>query len=799
MKKADFRKDPLIFILIAIEVLFLLMLFMRAFRQPYVYSLTGDAFTDNCRGRDYVSTRKGKVVFKGAEYIDGVDLSKDDYSKASAKYSEEVISLKYPLRSGAYQVTAKYKSEGGHYDDAIYDQYITGTLTLKSEEKQSLLHSGVMVFDDAHSEIKGRVYIPFASSISDVQTVLSYLGVGRLEISEIVFEESLSYRFMQMMGFLIFFLLIDIIYLLLFSGHDKARAAADYLKKHREIPVIAAIVILASIPLFAKFLYYGHDLKFHMGRIASLADGIADMRFPVRIETSMLNGYGYATPLFYCDILLYPIALLYLLMVPIRVCYQIYVLAINIFTAVFSYKCFKEMSGDRDIALCATAFYILNIYRLTDIYMRAALGEYTALMFIPLAALGFYRICKKDKPKFGDRMTLAAGMAGVAMSHLLSLELITITLLVYCLIFFRKDLKEKIFSLIRAGVAAVLLSLWFLVPLLISMSSIDAQAFKHITPIQSTGGYFVQLFGLFLSGYGMSGPGTFEGMPVGLGGGFIVIFITALILCGDRFILKSEGRSKTFYKAMAGNFAVGLAAVIFSSVYFPWDVLAGIFRGRIDAIADLMQAIQFPWRYLTVAGIAMSVTLVFSLLILKAKDSVKYMIVFYLTLALIFVSLSYFYYEYTQKNNEEAWIFADNDTKMGIAAEEYLIAEKGREYILSHPYPECIEGDAEISSYITERGRFYLDITQAKEESVIQLPIQDYGNYLAYDTENNVIFSLSQGKSASLNLSLPASYSGVVCIYYKEPLLWRVCELISLITFLGLIFAGIYKRYRSGS
>ncbi len=794
MKKTDLKKDPLLFILVGIELVFLLFLLLRSFRAPFVTTLFPDAFSDNCRDRENVSVRDERVVFETEAFVDGTELSNTEFLNISKENKEKAVSYKYPLRSGAYEITAAYDSKGGHFDDGTYSQYTTGKLAFISERKQSLLLTQDMVFDDAHDEIKGRLYIPFGSSLTDVQAVLSYEGVGTLEIKSIELKESVIFRFMQILGFLLLFLIVDIIYLALFSGHEKGRALAGYLSEHKEIPVLLLIVIMATVPLFARFLYYGHDLKFHMGRLASLAEGLRDMTFPVRIESAMLNGYGYATPLFYCDIFLYPFALLYLLMVPLRLCYVLYVVCVNALTTWFCWKLFSEMSSDTKTALCATAFYTLNIYRLTDIYARAALGEYTALMFIPLAACGLYRILKKDKIVYRDWLLLAAGMAGIAMSHLLSLELMSISLFIYCLIFIRKNAVQKLIAIIKAGAVAVLLSLWFLVPLAISMSTIEALAFMNIAPIQSTGAYLVQIFALFVSGYGLSNPGTKGQMSVELGGGFLIIFMMGIILLIKRFSLKEDENTKNDFRIMNANFIIGCTAILFSSVYFPWDALAGIFKDRIEAVSDLMQAIQFPWRYLTLAGIALSVSFIYMMAILQKRSVKTYWITLSLMTAMTFVSLCSFYFDYTQKNTEQTWLFADNDTMMGTAAEEYMLKEHGSEYILKHPDPGIIEGDGSIFSYQKYKGRYYLDVKNIEKGSKIRLPILNYGIYTASDTETGQRFELTQGEEKDVILSIPDDFSGRICIYYKEPLLYRCCEAISLLTLCFLIFWGIFMK-----
>ena len=52
---------------------------------------------------------------------------------------------------------------------------------------------------------------------------------------------------------------------------------------------------------------------------------------------------------------------------------------------------------------------IRSAYRLTCVYTRAAVGEFTAMVFFPLVLLGLYGIYTSDRPRFGDWLPMAGG------------------------------------------------------------------------------------------------------------------------------------------------------------------------------------------------------------------------------------------------------------------------------------------------------------------------------------------------------------------------------------------------------
>ena len=68
---------------------------------------------------------------------------------------------------------------------------------------------------------------------------------------------------------------------------------------------LLALLFVAELPMTMNYLPKGYDLRFHYYRIYTIAEGIRDGMFPVKIQPEWFNGYGYATGIYYGDILLY--------------------------------------------------------------------------------------------------------------------------------------------------------------------------------------------------------------------------------------------------------------------------------------------------------------------------------------------------------------------------------------------------------------------------------------------------------------------------------------------------------------
>lgn len=119
---------------------------------------------------------------------------------------------------------------------------------------------------------------------------------------------------------------------------------------------------------FVDFVYDGHGLYFHLVRIESVAKELSNGQIPVRMMTNMLNGYGYPNSLYYCDIFLYIPALLYNCMLPIYLCYNIYLLRINFITVCISYYVFKTITENYIWYIGFCTIYIEHISVIVYIY-----------------------------------------------------------------------------------------------------------------------------------------------------------------------------------------------------------------------------------------------------------------------------------------------------------------------------------------------------------------------------------------------------------------------------------------------
>lgn len=112
------------------------------------------------------------------------------------------------------------------------------------------------------------------------------------------------------------------------------------------------------------------------------------------------------------------------------ICYKLYLVMVHALTAAVSYYSFEKLFQSRMLGLALAVVYVLNPYRLICCYYRSAVGEYTAIAFLPLVVYGLYAVLKGNKK---DWPALVWGATGLIQSHILSTEIAAFAcLLIYC-------------------------------------------------------------------------------------------------------------------------------------------------------------------------------------------------------------------------------------------------------------------------------------------------------------------------------------------------------------------------------
>ena len=181
-----------------------------------------------------------------------------------------------------------------------------------------------------------------------------------------------------------------------------------------EFFMFLAVMIIACSPLISKYCINGHDLEYHLLRIESLKEGILMGKPFLRINTLFFGDAGYASSLFYPDFFLYVPALLRAMGMGLNGCYHIFIALCICLTYLSTRYCVKQMTGSSYAGITAGFLLVLSPYFLGDIYIRSAVGEYMAFIFLPFVIYGIYNTIYEEMNK---PWVLGIGFGGILLCH----------------------------------------------------------------------------------------------------------------------------------------------------------------------------------------------------------------------------------------------------------------------------------------------------------------------------------------------------------------------------------------------
>ena len=219
--------------------------------------------------------------------------------------------------------------------------------------------------------------------------------------------------------------------------------------------LLLSLIYVIPIAVFNKGLN-GADLSFHLNRLLGM-EGI----YASPINFKAFYGIGLGVNYFYPFLTYYPFFVLYRLSHSVFLGYYIYQYLLTIITFLIAYysvsniMVIENKENKKDFAgLLFATLYTFSLYRLDNIVIRFATGEFIAYAFIPLVFYGLYNILKGDYRKW---YILSIGMALVAYSHLISLLLTALLVgFIFIIAFvFVNSKKERLLSFIVATLSTI--------------------------------------------------------------------------------------------------------------------------------------------------------------------------------------------------------------------------------------------------------------------------------------------------------------------------------------------------------
>lgn len=535
--------------------------------------------------------------------------------------------------------------------------------------------------------------------------------------------------------------------------------------------------VLATAPMFVEGFCYGHDGRFHMLRIEGIAQELLNGQFPVRMQGLWMEGYGYPVSIYYGDILLYLPAILRIIGFSVSAAYKSYVFLVNLGTVVIAQLCFEHITGDRRASCIGASAYTFAMYRLVNMYVRTALGEYTAQMFLPVILLAVCNIYMQkpekqdaEKDSIKNALLLALGMTGLIQTHLISVAMVGILLVILAIVLYRTTFtKRTLLTYLRAGIMTLGINMFFIVPFVDYYINVPVRVMHEgeeelVKAIEHKGAYIGQYFMLYQNATGGAKYNVSDRMGLTPGIVLMLALIVAVYVC-----LKNSDRLLRILTAMS------VLALFMASNLFPWNEIINHvpFMGWIYHI-------QFPFRFLSLAQVLLALLLC-RVLALYADRLQEWL---YPALAIAIMAVAF--QQCTAMMQDRPY------TMVYDAAQVDSFSVGNGEYIREDTDEELFDGEI-YSNDVISLGNYQKDGTHAEfwcetgasGDAWVELPILNYKGYHAKDRYGNGL-ETEDGNNNVLRILLPQDYTGLVTVDYAVPGYYRLADLGSLLCILGL-------------
>lgn len=355
----------------------------------------------------------------------------------------------------------------------------------------------------------------------------------------------------------------------------------DQIRRGFPIFFIILATLIIAVPLLSENISSFNEFRIHIIRVISIHKILFKGIFPVLISPDNMSGFGYALNVFYG-----PITTYFPIMFSV-ICGGNDILGLKIFTIVASllsslsmYFFTLKITKNRYASTIAAIVYTLAPYKLTDIFSRNAVGEYTAFIFIPILFNGLYELLYGNKNK---NYLIILGAVGLILSHTITSLYTAIFALVFLALHPKRTFNKKnIGKLAIDAVIIILLCTFYLIPIIEYKGFTDYAIYdegKMGTSISSVKSTTIGLDELFKNEFN-SFDENHEPIIV-LSLGIAPVLLTVLSL----FVFK-EVESK--YKKIYISFLVfALFSIFMCTPAFPWRIFP-----------DFFGVIQFSWRML---------------------------------------------------------------------------------------------------------------------------------------------------------------------------------------------------------
>lgn len=528
------------------------------------------------------------------------------------------------------------------------------------------------------------------------------------------------------------------------------------------------LVLICLIPLFDLFrpgLPITHDGQDHVARIANFYQSLSEGNLIPRWAANLNWGFGHPILMFLYPLPSYIASFLHFLGLSFVDSTKI-VFGLGFFlSGIFMYLWIRELWGE-EAGFVSGLFYMFAPYRFVDLYVRGAIGENLAFVWLPLVCYFAFKLNRQFKWRYvvGGSFSLATLFLSHNALSLMFLPLILgyMAYLVYCS---KKKLLSTVYCLLST-ILGFVISAFFWFPAFFEgkYTLRDIVTKGNITGFES-------FSRLIWSPWSYGGTGSLS-VQVGILQWLGVVLAPFFIwVCWKR-------RNKIWL------FLSFLLLCFWLAIFLILPVSRGVYF-----MVPLLQKFQFVWRFLSLAIFPPAVFI--GALVYLLPKKFKAPVVFLLLLAALFLNKNYWH--------AKGFLYKDESFYSGVYAGTTDTGESSPRWSVRfmEGYPsapmEVIDGEAEIEvgDRLSTRHEFTIKAETSARlvENTLYFPGWDIlvnGNPVEVQFQDPAYRGL-------MTFNVPAGEYQVVA-RFRETRLRLFADLVSVLGLGFLLVSGIISK-----
>ncbi len=533
---------------------------------------------------------------------------------------------------------------------------------------------------------------------------------------------------------------------------------------------LCIVIILGSLPLF-PLLHIGlpitHDGQDHVARIANFYLSLSEGNIIPRWAANLNWGYGHPILMFLYPFPSYFVSTIHVFGFSIVDSLKIVFGLSFVLSGVCMYMWIRNLMGEK-AGIVAGVLYMFAPYRFVDLYVRGAIGEHVAFLFVPLVFYAIYKVSLVKKRANFYPILLSLAIAGLILSHNAISIMFLPLIILYCIIhIYFSDKKVSLgFYYIVFIFLGLGLSSFFLLPAFF-------EGKYTLRDIVTGSNEYVDRF-VSLSDY-INLSWSFGGSDL-LSKQIGTVQLLGVVI--SLFIIK---KTKGFVRLTSVLFLVALVVSLFIMLpqsNFIWQAVS------------TLQKFQFPWRFMFIVVFLSAFLSALSLTVIKNKHiSTGLCVVFCLLAVVLYLPYYNNVQGYLEKPERFYTGIYKSTTDTGESAPIWSVRFMEKE---PNGYYEVIDGNAKIKLNQRNTTSRNYEIDVKSEVARIRENTLYFPNWKVYINEENALIEFQDPANRGLITYKVNKGKNNVKIVFEDTKLRTVSNYITLISLLLLIVFSVY-------